>query len=64
MIESLDRPSTPIEIPRNVDHDDAAVAPEKQDHLQHIRAPVMQQILPPVVNHQLWELDARSTARM
>ncbi len=51
-IERISR-STPLEIPGNVDDDDAAVATEQKDYLEQIGAAVVEEVLPPVADDQL-----------
>src|ERR1035438_16029 len=41
-----------IQIPRDVDDDDAAVAAQQEDDFEQVGAAVVEQIFPPVANHQ------------
>src|ERR1039458_3515780 len=45
--------STPLEIPRNIDDDDAPRSAYQQNRFQQVGAPVVHQVFPPVAYHKL-----------
>src|SRR5271165_682448 len=50
--------SMPLKIPGNIDDQSSLVALYQQEHLQQVRALVVQQILPPVGHNQLGNQDS------
>ena len=43
-----------LQVPRDIDDDDALIAPYKQQELENLDSLIVEEILPPVLYNEFW----------